>query len=280
MTQDATQDPTQEPPFAGWRDELGVFALAVQFLTRLPVPRDLAFSEGRLLRATRYYPAVGLLVGAIGAGVLLGAALALPWPVAVLLSVAATVAATGAFHEDGLADAADGLGGGLTRARALEIMRDSHVGTMGALALIFVIGTKASLLATVAGHGPGTVLDVVFLMPVAGRCATLLCMTLIPYVREEGLASLFWERTWPRFALAMLVLFAAGWAAGGWVGIAAVLVCLVVVGAFTLLCHMRLGGGTGDTLGALTELAELAVGLGFVAALQVVGLAAGNGGGA
>ena len=256
------------------------FFSALSFLTLIPVPAKWAGDEHALAGAAWYFPLVGILIGGLTAGVVVLASPFLPpWPLA-FCAVAVLGGISGGLHMDGLADTADGLFSARPRERMLEIMRDSHVGTMGALALIFVIGTKASLLATVAGHGPGTVLDVVFLMPVAGRCATLLCMTLIPYVREEGLASLFWERTWPRFALAMLVLFAAGWAAGGWVGIAAVLVCLVVVGAFTLLCHMRLGGGTGDTLGALTELAELAVGLGFVAALQVVGLAAGNGGGA
>jgi adenosylcobinamide-GDP ribazoletransferase len=261
-----TQDPTQEPPFAGWRDELGVFALAVQFLTRLPVPRDLTFSEGRLLRATRYYPAVGLIVGAIGAAVLLGAALALPWPVAVLLSVAATVAATGAFHEDGLADAADGLGGGLTRERALEIMRDSRVGTYGVLALGLVLALKVAALAALA---PGQAAALVLCGHAISRYAPVAVVARADYAREQGakFAAPSVSRAGERVALATAALaaLALALALGPGAALAALALAALLAALLARRVLARLGGYTGDCLGAAQQAAELGLYLGALA---------------
>ncbi|MGB7501352.1 MAG: adenosylcobinamide-GDP ribazoletransferase, partial [Azonexus sp.] len=108
------------------RRELEYFFGAIRFFTRLPVPGWVGHSTEALNRSARYFPAVGLLVGGIGALVFLGAMQVWPQPVAVLLSMAATIYATGAFHEDGLSDSVDGLGGGWDKLRILEIMKDSR----------------------------------------------------------------------------------------------------------------------------------------------------------
>lgn len=257
---------TQEPPFAGWRDELGVFALAVQFLTRLPVPHDLPFSEGRLLRATRYYPGVGLIVGAIGAGVLLVAGAVLPWAVAVVLSVAATVAATGAFHEDGLADAADGLGGGLTRARALEIMRDSRVGTYGVLALGLTLALKVAALVALA---PGQAAALVLFGHAISRYAPVAVVARADYARDQG-AKFTAPSVSPsgdRVALATAAAAAVALALvlGPGATLAALALAALLAAILVRRVLARLGGYTGDCLGATQQVAELGLYLGVLA---------------
>ena len=115
------------------------FLLAVGFFTRLPVPALPDFQETELNHAARYFPLVGLLVGLMAAVTWWLASWVLPPALAVLCSMAATIYVTGAFHEDGLADSADGLGGGMDRARQLEIMQDSRLGSYGAIALVGVL---------------------------------------------------------------------------------------------------------------------------------------------
>src|SRR5215217_5242711 len=115
------------------------FLLAVQFLTRLPVPRGLATTETELGKAAAFFPLVGIIVGASAAAVFLLGQRFAPLSVAVFLTLAFAAFITAGFHEDGLADTFDGLGGGWTRDRALEIMRDSRIGTYGSLALIFLV---------------------------------------------------------------------------------------------------------------------------------------------
>src|SRR5215216_5190362 len=115
------------------------FLLAVQFLTRLPVPRRLITTEDELGRAAAFFPLVGVIVGGGAAAVFVLTTLVAASPVAVVLALAFTTFITSGFHEDGLADTFDGLGGGWTRERALEIMRDSRIGTYGTLALIFLV---------------------------------------------------------------------------------------------------------------------------------------------
>ena len=119
--------------------ELEYFFGAIRFFTRLPVPGWVGHSAEALNHSARYFPAVGLFVGGIGVLVYLGAALLWPKSVAVLLSMAATIYATGAFHEDGLSDTVDGLGGGWEKLRILEIMKDSRVGSYGVVAMVLAL---------------------------------------------------------------------------------------------------------------------------------------------
>ncbi|MEI6162580.1 MAG: adenosylcobinamide-GDP ribazoletransferase, partial [Roseococcus sp.] len=167
------------------KEQWAIFLLAVQFLTRLPVPASAGFTPERLTAAARYYPLVGALVGGLVALVYWLALLAWPPGVAVLLSIAAGLALTGAFHEDGLADMFDGVGGGLTRKRALEIMKDSRIGTYGAAALILALALKAATLAALPA-------EVVILALVAGhglsRFSAVLVIATSAYVRDHGTA--------------------------------------------------------------------------------------------
>ena len=164
------------------RRELGYFLGAVGFFTRLPVPGWVGHSAAALSQCARYFPAVGLLVGGIGALVYWLALHLWPQPVAVLLSMAATLYATGAFHEDGWGDMVDGFGGGWSKERILAIMKDSRIGSYGAVALIMVLLTKFCALVEIdlllipvtliAGHG------------FSRLCAALL-MSQLDYVRDE-----------------------------------------------------------------------------------------------
>jgi adenosylcobinamide-GDP ribazoletransferase len=119
--------------------QLELFFIALAYFTRLPVPGWVAFAPEKLGQAARFLPLVGWLVAAIGAAVFWLAAQVLPVDIAVVLSMAATVRVTGAFHEDGWADTCDGLGGGWTKARVLEIMKDSRIGSFGAIGLVLLL---------------------------------------------------------------------------------------------------------------------------------------------
>ncbi|MDA0744712.1 MAG: adenosylcobinamide-GDP ribazoletransferase, partial [Proteobacteria bacterium] len=134
--------------------EARLFVCALQFLTRLPTPSLRDFQPEWIQQSARWFPLVGQVVGLIAAVILYGAAQVWsPW-IAALLAVAAGVAMTGGFHEDGLADTADGLGGGQTRARRLEIMKDSRLGSYGALALGLTLALRVAALAMLVAVSP------------------------------------------------------------------------------------------------------------------------------
>src|SRR5574343_1717922 len=240
------------------RRELEYFFGAVRFFTRLPVPGWVGHSAEALNHSARYFPAVGLLVGGIGALVYWLVLHVWPQPVAVLLSMAATIYATGAFHEDGLSDAVDGLGGGWDKARILEIMKDSRVGSFGVIALVMSLLGKACLLASLeASLVPAAIL--------AGHAASRLCATLVmasmdyarpdassksrPVALRPSTASLLVAAClgllpfllWPPGAIGLAVLLAAG-----------------VTGWLVAKYRRWLGGYTGDCLGAVQQVSELA----------------------
>ncbi len=250
---------------AALRDEWQVFLLAVQFLTRLPVPGDLPFSDDRMVRAAGYYPAVGALVGVIVAAVFwVGFSLTTPG-VAAFAALAAGLLATGAFHEDGLADAADGLVGGQDRSAVLRIMRDSRIGSYGALALIAVLGLKATTLAGLGAAAPVAL--------IAGhtisRLAPVLVIANMDYAREEG--SKFTAPVVDQRGLWIAGCTAAVLAIGlaVWLGPGAMVTGLGVAGIcgwlFVRLCQRRIQGYTGDCLGAVQQICEAGLYLGVLA---------------
>lgn len=249
------------------------FLSAVQFLTRLPVP-DPGWEKGRMDRAAKWFPAVGALVGLICGSIYFLCDAFLPLNrFETELAILAGVLVTGALHEDGLADTADGLGGNTDRARTLEIMRDSHIGTYGVIALIFAFvlrftaydsvffgagayanETTTLLAVFLASHatsrfmmlGPIAVLDyargaedapIGMVSPIGLAIAlTVTCCACVPLVSVHGVGAMV-----------------AGFIASG-----------VVTFAFTRLIRNRLGGWTGDTAGAAQVFAEIAFVLGVV----------------
>lgn len=242
--------------------ELRLFFTALAFFTRVPCLALAGHSQEDLNHAARYFPLVGIFVGLAAAGVYLAAGWALPQPLAVIAAMAATLWLTGAFHEDGLADAVDGLGGGWEKEQALAIMQDSRVGSFGAIALIMALLTKFEALlhlspalvpaALVAGHA-------------VSRLAAVLVIATQRYVRAEGKAKPLATRL---SAAELLMASICGllplallppllW-------MALLPVALVWLWFWRLLAR-RLGGFTGDCLGAMQQLIELAFYLGLVA---------------
>jgi adenosylcobinamide-GDP ribazoletransferase len=240
--------------------QLRLFFTALQFFTRLPIPRWVGFEPDWLHHASRYFPLVGVIVGAAAALVYWAATLALPPPVAVLLATAATIYMTGAFHEDGFADACDGLGGGHTRERALEIMKDSRIGAYGAIGIGVLLAVKCTALAQLPP------LAAVAALVAAHPLSRLLAASLIwrmEYARAEGKAKpLAQQMSGAEFAIAALccvppVLLAglSGWLP--WFNLLAGLVAMALVTLwFARKLARRLGGYTGDCLGAVQQLCE------------------------
>nr|WP_221221027.1 adenosylcobinamide-GDP ribazoletransferase [Phenylobacterium haematophilum] len=246
---------------------MGLFLCAVQFLTRLPTPALTGFEPDWISRSARYFPLVGLLVGGICAAVFWGASQLWTGALPALLAIGVGVLVTGAFHEDGLADTCDGLGGGGTSERRLEIMKDSRIGTYGALGLGFVLSTKVAALATLpVGLGAWTLVAA----HAGGRGASVLAMRALAYVRDVDGGKWkpapsdlgFWEvLAAATFAALPLALSPAGVVFQGL--LAGALLALVLA----LVARRLLGGYTGDVLGAIEQVFELGFTLGVAAAL-------------
>jgi adenosylcobinamide-GDP ribazoletransferase len=248
--------------------------VAVQFLTRLPV-RLSAFDPAWLNDCVRHFPLVGVLVGGVGALTLVGAMQVWPAWVAAVLALAATVALTGGFHEDGLADTFDALGGVVPRDKALAIMKDSRIGSYGALALVLSLLLRAALLAVLATRPVLGAVAALLASHAFGRAAAVAVMVSLPYGgdAEHAKAKPLALAVAPR-NLGIGLLWCAGLAGVlGLVGIAPVRLVLAAAAAagvaWLMRCWLkrRLGGYTGDGLGATEQLAEIAVLLAFTASL-------------
>ena len=248
------------------RAGLELFFTALGYFTRLPVPAWVPWSSARLRLAAACLPLVGWLVGALGAAAYALLAQVLPATLAVILSMAATIRLTGALHEDGWADACDGLGGGWDKAQVLAIMKDSRIGSYGALALVLALGIKIALLAALAGQGAWAVAAAMLSAHVLSRLAPLAVIRTLPHVGDEGTSkskpladalsgsALAVGAAW---SLPALLPVAAAFGAAK----AAAMVAAAALAALWMgrLLRRRLQGFTGDGLGATQQLAELAV---------------------
>lgn len=250
------------------RRELTLFLVAVQFLTRVPVPSFGSFETEWLDRAAKYFPLVGAAVGGISALALWGASQVWPASLAALIAVAAGIVATGCFHEDGLADTADGLGGGLTVARRLEIMKDSRIGTYGAVALMLVLALK---IMSIAALEVPSAIGALIAAHASARLATVVAIQALPYAGDADAAKVKPLATGITghemviaavFGLAPIFMidpacFAIGLAGGA-------------MPALLLAYQSRrlIGGYTGDVLGAIEQVFEVGFLLAVVAAGQ------------
>jgi len=234
------------------------FFAALRFLTPVPVPESWCGGEGELRASPAFYPFVGLVIGGVVAAVGYGLGHVLSAHPASALVVVILVAASGGLHADGLADTADGFFSSRSKERVLEIMRDSRTGAMGVIAIVSVMTIKISLVAAMGGPLRWRT---ILLMPIAGRCALLLVMALFPYARTDGgLATIF--RTGGRrsvllAAWALLAVLAAGWLAGSFRGVTSAATSVGVALLLALYSRRKIGGYTGDTLGATCEVVEL-----------------------
>ena len=246
---------------ARMRHELQLFFVAVQFLTRLPVPRWVGFESAWLTTCVRHFPLVGAIVGLWGAGVLwLGAQL---WPawVAATLAVGATAWLTCAFHEDGLADTCDALMGWVPREKALVIMKDSRIGTYGTVGLVFISLLRVGLVAFLSMQSLSMACVALVVSHMWGRTCAVILMTTLPYGGDADHAK---AKPLALDVPAALVLPALGWSllavftplSGVRLVLAACVLLLWVVWMREWLMR-RLGGFTGDALGATEQGAEV-----------------------
>lgn len=247
-------------------DTIGFFVAALRFLSVIPLSGNFGTSKEELGRAVPFFPLVGLLFSCIALPLAWGLSQILPPAVTGVLVVFILLSFSGGLHLDGLADTADGFFSARPRERILEIMRDSATGAMGVIALVLLLSLKVSCLASMKEQ----LFLAIFLMPLAGRSAILLLMALLPYARPEGgLGSLFknsfaTKQARLRALAALLLFIGISWMAAGPQGILAVFAVLLITGIFALFCRQKIGGVTGDTLGAACELAEATVALVFV----------------
>jgi len=239
---------------------------ALGFLSRLPIPaRFFAGHDGSMRQTSGAFAVAGALIALLPA-LLLG--LLLHFDVkpelAALLALALQILLTGGLHEDGLADCADGLGGGRTRDRMLEIMRDSRLGTYGGLALILSLALRMEALAGIADAGPLAASLAMVAVNAASRAALVWHWTALPPARADGVAAAVGQ---PDDAALRMSLVSGGliygaatmWGFGITDAVAAALVGAIAVVLFTRLVRGKIQGHTGDTLGASEQVCEIAL---------------------
>ena len=255
--------PQEAPRRAG---EAVVLGTAVMFLTRLPVGRFCSPDPEVLSRSTRWFPLVGLLVGTLLSLVWLGVSVLAPSSIACAAVLVAGVLLTGAFHEDGLADVADSAGAfGIDR--KLEIMRDSRVGTYGALALVLLVLSRFVLLWELSVMAGETVVAALIAAHVLARWSSVWLMARVPYARPEAANRVVAEgvggrRLLEATAVALLALAPSLWlnGVGGWACLPALLASAFAIAfAAGRFFRRRFGGITGDCLGAGNVLVEIGV---------------------
>jgi adenosylcobinamide-GDP ribazoletransferase len=242
---------------------MGGFLGAVSLLTRIPVRGD---AEGE--RAVPWFPVVGALLGGMGAGVYAASRVVFGPFVAATLAMAALVLLTGALHEDGLADTADAFGAAGDRERTLEILKDPRHGTYGVLALVMSIVVR---IGAVAAMTPWVVAAALPAAQAIGRAAASCVMVILPPANPDGLGATYARRLAPERVIASaLAATVIGSAMIGLWTIPAVLLTAAASGVIGRLALTKIGGFTGDVLGAVEQLSEIAVLLLIAAALPHV----------
>jgi len=233
--------------------------ICVSLSTILPVGPITPVNDGDVARASWALPIAGILVGLAGGATywIAGAVGLTPGPAAIL-ALASTILVTGALHEDGLADTADGLGGGRTREQKLEIMRDSRIGTYGACALLLSLGLRWSALAVIGR--PGMVAAALLVSHAAARAALPAFMWLVPPARTDGLSA----KAGPASDQSALIAACLGILClvsvfGMSKAIVAVLLLTLAGLILGRLAVRQIGGQTGDILGAFEQIGEIAI---------------------
>lgn len=239
-------------------NEVRYFWTAVMLLTRLPAPRLKGFQDDWLARSALYFPIVGAIVGLLAAAVHWGAGFLWSEPVPAVLALAAAALLTGGLHEDGWADVFDALAASRDPKRMLEVMKDSRIGAAGALALVLLLLGKLGAIATVA---PGRAAGAFVAAHVLSRWSHLPLLWKLPYARPEGglAGPLAGSVSGARVAIGTVLTVLIAAVALHWALLPALAVALVATLAAGLFFRRRLGGITGDCLGAANQLVELGI---------------------
>lgn len=239
------------------------FLAAIAFLTRIPVPTTDAFVAKDVGKSARWFPLVGVLIGVVYLAVYWGLSGFFPASVVAVAIVATETLLTGALHLDGLADMADGFGGGRSREDVLRIMRDHAIGSYGAVALVLMIALKLIALDNLIERHQ--VVPYLLISPMLGRWSTVFLNVLLPYARRserEGTkpgGNVTDHVSWRELCMATLAAVLVTGLLIQWRGLTCWIAVLAVSGIMARICRARIGGVTGDTLGASTELCEAAV---------------------
>jgi adenosylcobinamide-GDP ribazoletransferase len=246
-----------------WLDDL---RCAVAFLTRVPMPHPDGPTPANFARAYRVFPLVGgcigLVIGVVHIGLI---AIHLPSLAAAALALGAGIVLTGALHEDGLADVADGFGGGSDRAAKLEIMRDSRLGTYGALALLISFAAKASALAALPR---AWILPSLIAAHAIARVPPIFMAVWMLNARADGLAATAGRPDAPTAATAAFIAMVIALLLLPWLdALAAALLAVGGALVIAVLAQRQIGGATGDVLGAAEQIGETAILLLFAASL-------------
>ena len=259
--------------------QLRYFLVAVQFFTRIPitgaVARWMGFEPSWISRCTRFFPLIGLLLGLGLAALFTLLTLIFNQSISIILTTIVGILATGAFHEDGFADFCDGFGGGQTPERIITIMRDSRIGAYGAIGIVFMLLTKIQLLSSLNSWWVGIAFVVAHS---ASRGFAVLIMLALPYVELDvahkidpkdgvkpvaaGLGTGDWL---PALIIGLLPAMIAAWMFDLWAAMSCGLLSAGAISAWLFYAlRRRLGGYTGDTLGATQQLSEVFFYLGFL----------------
>jgi len=249
--------------------QFAIFFTALRFFTRIPVPQRIGHSDELLNKSMRYFPLMGWIVGGIAALVFYGTTYMFPMPARIILSMVSTLLITGAFHEDGFADVCDGFGGGWNREQILQIMKDSRVGSFGAIGIFMILLSKFILLNSIlpahipfvliAGHSISRFAATLFVFTHdyvgndvgESKCkplGTSISIKELVIAAGLGLLPILWMHSWYCFLLLLPVLL-----------------------TYALLARFFkkwIGGFTGDCLGAMQQLTEVIFYLSFVGLIK------------
>ena len=244
------------------KTQLNLFYLALSFFTRLPVPKTMHYSESLLNKANRYFSLVGLVTGLLLALSYLTISTFLPANMSILLMMGISLLLTGAFHEDGLADMADGIGGAFTIEKRLTIMKDSRIGTYGAVTLIITLLLKFTLLVELANQDSNHLLLAIILAEALSRTVAGSLISSMPYVSDiEQSKSKPLAQAQSSSELTLLLLI--GLAPLIFYSSEVIFSLLIVLVLFRWLFKQwlmaRIGGFTGDCLGAGQQISELLI---------------------
>ena len=243
------------------RQELECFFAGLSFYTRIPTPAWVTYKPENLNKSRKYLALIGVFVGSVGALVLLSLSFVLPSSVSILLSMIATVYITGAFHEDGFADSCDGFGGGWEKAQVLAIMKDSRMGSYGVVGLLLLFGLKFLVLWELFQVNLSLVLITLILAHAVSRLMASVVMQHFAYVshieasKSHQVASLRLSNK--DMLLSALPIFIVLALSLDWRYFVALLVSLLIAGVLGQYFKKRIGGYTGDCLGAVQQVTEV-----------------------
>jgi adenosylcobinamide-GDP ribazoletransferase len=259
------------------KKQLDIFFTALMFYTRIPCPKNITHDSTYLNKATRYFPLIGWIVGAIGAFVFVATYKVFDSvELSILLSLVANILTTGAFHEDGFADVCDGFGGGWTKEKILKIMKDSAIGAYGAIGLVLLFAVKFFAIKKVIDTDLNDTLILVeclltFIMVHAlSRLTAISIIFTTDYVREDELSKSkpiakqnTWKEIFGAFLFGLVPLLFIVYSAWKYIFI---LIPLIVLRFFAIRYFKKwIGGYTGDCLGAVQQLAEVVIYLSIIA---------------